>query len=162
MKFEIDLNDILSDEFGAETLQESIKRQVVDNITKKISEGVLKRIDNEVNMQITSIINEAIADKMPAIVDDIMNCEYSPVDRYGTRKDKTTFRKELVNTIAAECVYKNTSYNSDKNTFTKAVDNVVTEQMKLIEQNYKKEVDEAIGKKAFDLAIDTLKKKLGL
>ena len=48
MKVEIDLNDILGDEYGAETLQESVRRQVIDNLTLVIKEGVEKKIEAEV------------------------------------------------------------------------------------------------------------------
>jgi len=45
MKIEIDLNDILGDETGAETLQDSIKRQVIEKFTREIKAGISKRIE---------------------------------------------------------------------------------------------------------------------
>lgn len=162
MKFEIDLNDILGDEFGAETLQESIKRQVIENITEYAKKGAKARIDEEVNIAINTAIKETLVEQMPAIIDDIINVEYVPVDRYGSRSPKTSFRDQLIKSIHENMTYKKTQYDSDKNVFTKTVDNVISEQMTIIGKQYKELVDHELGKKAFELAITTLKTKFGL
>jgi hypothetical protein len=49
MKIEIDLNDILGDEWGTETLADSVRRQVVEKLTQTVKEGVAKKIDHEVS-----------------------------------------------------------------------------------------------------------------
>jgi hypothetical protein len=163
MKVEIDLNDILGDEYGAETMQESIKRQVIENLTTKIANGVKSKIDQEVNKQISNSVSEEVSKRMPEILDDLLNAEFTPIDIYGTRaKEATTFRKQLVKTITDEMVYNKTFYSDQKNAYTRTVDSIIEEQMKLISAEYKKTVDEAIGKQAFALAVDTLRQKLGL
>ena len=162
MKIEIDLNDFLGDEYGAETLNESIKRQVIDNLTKTVEKGIQKQINEKVSSVIEDTLCLALAEKMPILIYDLMNATYQPVDIYGSRKPETTFRNELIKSIMEQMTYKK-QYSGDKdNFFTKAVDQVIAEQMKIISENYKKTVDEFIGKKAFDLAITTLKIKLGL
>lgn len=163
MKIEIDLNDILGDEYGSETLQESIKRQVIENLTKKVSDGISKRIDQEVNSVINTSIASAVEERMQGIVDDILTTPYQPVDRWGSSVGApTTFREALVKSIHENMVYKKTQYSSDANIFTKSVDAVIAEQMKIISALYKETVDQEIGKQAFALAISSLKTKLGL
>lgn len=164
MKIEIDLNQILGDEYGqAETLAESVRRQVVDQITGIIQKGVTHKVNDEVAKQISEQVSTEISKRMPELLDDILNVEYTPVDRYGSRtKGSTTFRNELIKTIHEQMVYKKTSYASDRNAFTVAVDSIIEEQMRVIAKEYKTQVDEALGKKAFELAIDTLRTKLGL
>jgi hypothetical protein len=162
MKFEIDLNDILSDEYGCETLQESVKRQVVENLTRVVEKGIKKQIDEEVSKAISENLVIALAEKMPLLIDDLMTSEYQPVDSWGSKFHKTTFRNELIKSIMEQMTYKKQAYSDRENFFTKAVDSVISEQMKIISTEYKKTVDEAIGKKAFELAISTLKKQLNL
>ena len=163
MKIEIDLNDILGDEYGAETLQESVKRQVVENLTKKVSLGIEKQIDSEVSKAIQDNLVLALAEKMPVLIDDLMGAEYQPVNPWGSKEgDRTTFRKALIKCITENMVYKKAQYPSDRNIFTKAVDSAIHERMDEIAKDYKKLVDETIGKEAFNLAIKTLQTKLGL
>ena len=162
MKFEIDLNDILGDEYGAETLEQSIRRQVVDNITEFVQKGAKSKINEEVNIAINKAIQDTLEEHMPSIIDDIINVEFTPIDRYGSKSEPTSFRAQLIKSIHETMTYKNCNYASDKNVFTKAVDEVINEQMKIIQSEYKKTVDDTIGKKAFELAISTLKTKLGL
>jgi hypothetical protein len=162
MKIEIDLNDILGDEYGAETLQESVRRQVIQNLTEQVSKGVKNKIDVEVSKVISETLQESIKAQMPALIDDLINTEYQPVTFYGDRKAKTTFRTELIKSIMEQMTYKRESYSDKENLFTKSVNAVISDQMKIIAADYKKTVDEFIGKQAFELAITTLKTKLGL
>jgi hypothetical protein len=151
MKIEIDLNDILYDEnYGSETLQESVKRQVIDNLTKTVSLGIKKQIDTEVSLVISETLKSTLAEKIPLLVDDLMEAKYQPINKWGSKEgEETTFRKSLLNSIVENMVYKKTSYDSDRNVFTKAVDDVIREQMEKIKIEYKKTVDESIGKEAF-------------
>ncbi len=163
MKIEIDLNDILGDEYESETLSDSIKRQVVENIEKTLKKSVIDKINHDVSVKIEEAIDVAIVQKMDAIVDNVLTAVYQPVDRWGNKNgNETTFREALVKSINENMVYKKTNYDSDKNAFTKMIDSVISEQMKIISDDYKKTVNESIGKEAFNLAITTLKSKLGI
>lgn len=162
MKFEIDFNDILGDEYGVETLQESVRRQVIDNLTTFTKKEVSRQISEEVNKVLNDELKKAVEDLMPVLVTDLLDAPYLPVDRYGSKGKETTFRSELLKTIQEQCVYKKSGYSSNDSFFTKAVDAVIYEQMESIKKEYKKLVDESIAKDAFNLAINTLKTKLGL
>jgi hypothetical protein len=123
MKIEIGPNDILGDEYGTETLQESVRRQVIENLTRTIKGGIGKKIDIEVARILNEELQKVITEKMPAIVDDVLSAEYIPVDRWGGSKGTpTTFRAELVKAINEQMQYKPARYDSDKNAFTRAVD----------------------------------------
>lgn len=164
MKIEIDLKDILHDEdYGSETMQESIRRQVVANIEKKVADGLSKRIDQEVSKAIDEQIKKALDEIRPNLINEIMDAEYVSVDRYGDRsKEPTTFRKQLIKAVHENMVYKKSSYSSDRNTFTQAVDDILRTQV----DSFKKEFDNIIKAdyvaetKAY--AVKVLKEKLGL
>lgn len=163
MKIEIDLKDILHDEeFGSETMAESIKRQVVDNIQKTLSKGITNKINEEVSNAIDEQIKKSLDEIRPNLIAEILDKEYVCVDRYGSRKEPTTFRNQLIKVVHEEMVYKKSNYSSDKNVFTKAVDGVLETQVLA----FKKQFDEIITKeyvaetKAY--AAKVLKEKLGL
>lgn len=162
MKIEIDLNDILGDENGSETLQESVRRQVIESVARTTKEGIGRKIDEAVGETIKKGINDYLATEMPSLLANIMDAEFVTVDQWGSRGTTTSFRKELVKSITANMQYKKTQYSSDKNAFTKAVDEVIEENVKLFKDDFKKQVDAQFTAAAMQYATDVLKKKLGI
>lgn len=163
MKIEVDLNDILGDENGVETLQESVRRQVIEALTRNIREGVQKQITTETARVINEELQAAIRERMPAIVDDLLNAEYRSVDRWGDQaKEPTTFRAELVKAIHEQMVYKPARYENEKSTFTKAVDAVVGAKMEEFRAAYIRQVDAQFVADAMKYASDKLTERLGI
>lgn len=164
MKIEIDLNDIFGgDEEGrGETMQESIQRQVIEAVTRDVKAALKKRIDEETSRAINDALQAAVKDQMPALVDDLMNAEFQPVDRYGSRSAATTFRAELIKAIHENMVYKKTQYNSDASAFTKAVDAVISANVNKFQQEFNREVDAQFVAQAMAFATEKLRERLNL
>lgn len=165
MKIQIDLNEILGDpEYGVETLQDSVRRQVVAALTQKISTGIEKKIDSEVAKDIDESIKKNIESLTPQIFKDMLEAEYVPVDRYGDRKhgEKTTMRKQLVAVIQENMTYKKTSYSSDKNNFTRVVDEVLHSKISDFKSAFDKTINEMFVKECFEYAQNKLQAKLGI
>lgn len=162
MKIEIDLNDILGDNSGVETLQDSIRQQVVDSFTATIRKSVNTEIEQAVSKTITTEIQTFIKAEMPALMAELLVTEYTPVGRYGEQSKPTTFRAELVKSITENMVYKRGQYESDKNVFTKAVDAVVSESVNAFKADFHKQVDANYTAEVMALATAALKKKLGI
>lgn len=162
MKIEIDLDDILGDENGVETMQESVRRQVVEALTELVSVGVKQRINSEVARVISETMQTALAEKMPALVDDVLNVPYRPVTRYGDRGDETTFRQQLIKEIGEQMAYKPARYDSDKNVFTKAVDSLVAAQMLEFSKLFNREVDTRFVAESMNHAAKRLAERLGV
>jgi hypothetical protein len=162
MKIEIDLNDILGDEYGSETLNESIKRQVIENLTTKLNSNILSKVNEEVNTQVSEAVRTAVAERMQDIVDNVLEAKYIPVSSYGKKEPETCFRDSLVNEIKNQMTYKHATYASDKNVFTRSVDDIVATQMKLISKNFQDQCNTDIAKQAFTEAVNLLKIKLGI
>lgn len=163
MKIEIDLNDILGDENGVESIEESVKRQVIEKLSSQVKLGVGKKIDEEISRLINTTIRQNMEALTPKLIDDLMNAEYTPVDKWGDhlRDRTTTFRKELVKTIHDQMVYKKESYDRE-NAFTKAVDGVVSENVKLFKTGFDKLVNEAFTRECFEYARIKTQEKLGI
>ena len=162
MKLEIDLNEILSNEYGGvDTLAEGVRKDVTAKLTAMVAEGIQAQIKKEVAKVLSEELQAAVKEQMPALLQDLMNAEYRSVDRYGDRaKEMTTFRQELVKTITEQMHYKKGSYSSDKNAFTKAVDEVVSENIKLMQQSFDEQIIEIFQKEAFEYAMKEMAKKL--
>lgn len=163
MKVEIDLNDIMGDEYGAETLQESIRRQVVESLTKTIKEGVGRQIEIQVARILNEEITTAVKARMGEIVADLLDAEYVTCDRYGDRsKSPTTFRKELVRAIHEHMKYEKRQWDNEKNAFTKAVDDVIAQHIKTFKDDFTKHVDAEFTREAMNFATKKLREKLGI
>lgn len=162
MKIEIDLNDILGDEHGAESLQESVSRQVINAVTSGIQKGITHKIDEAVATTISQSISAYLEREMPGLLANIMDAEYVPVGRYGEKSSPTSFRRELVRSINENMVYKRANYESDKNAFTKAVDQVVGSNLKEFKAEFQKQVDAQFTAQAMSYAAESLRKKLGI
>jgi len=161
MKIEIDLKDILGDEYGdMESLAQSIERQLTDTIEANLSKGIQKKIDSEVVEIISTKVKEAADKFIPTLMDELVDKEYQPVDRYGDRSSPTTMRKQLLKTLTGEMVYKKCNYDSDKNFFTRNIDSIVGEQMKEFKKDFDNKVDEVFTKEAFEYAFIKMQQKL--
>jgi len=161
MKIEIDLDEILGDESGAETLQESVRRQVVESIVANMKLGIGKKIDIEVSKAINDEIKKALAEQMPTIINDLMDKEFQSVNRWGDPEGHmTTFRKALLKSINEEMVYKNTSYSSERNAFTNAVNSLVESKVNDFKKDFNKKVDEGFINDAMTYALNKLKERL--
>jgi hypothetical protein len=163
MKIEVDLNDILRDEYGdGETLAESIRRQIVDKLSTDLHKRLHDRLDGELGRIMSAQINSVMAEKMPTLIDDIMNATYTPVSSYGQRSAPTTFRDEIIKAITANMVYKPQNYSSDENAFTRAVKSVVEAQTTALKAELTKNIDEQFRRDAIGHAVKLLADRLGL
>ena len=162
MKIEIDLDDILGGENGTETLQESVRRQVITAVSATVKTGIGEKIDRAISETITNNIQTFLKDQMPLLLGDIMDAEYTPVGRYGDAGKPTSFRKQMLKTIEENMVYKKDNYSSDNNAFTRAVDDVIEQHMKLFKADFNKKVDADFTAAAMQYATEVLKKKLGI
>lgn len=160
MKIEIDLKDILGDEYGdMESLAGSIERQLVNHLKDNLAAGIQKKIDSEVNVIISDKVKEAANNILPTLIEELVDKEYQVVDRYGDRKGSTTMRKELISTLTSQMVYKKCIYNRDKNFFTERIDEIVSGQMEEFKKMFDSKVDEEFTKEAFEYAIIKMKQK---
>jgi hypothetical protein len=162
MKIEIDLNDIIGDEYGAETLQESVKRQVLQYVTDNVLKTTKRQIEEETSRVINETLRTTLVEKMPTLLEEVLNAEYTPVNTYGQKGIPTTFKHELINEINNNMVYKKTTYPSDKNAFTKAVDSVVDTKLNEFKSLWLKTVDRRFLEDAMAYATNALAERLNL
>lgn len=163
MKIEIDLNDLFMEE-GDEGLptEELIRKQIIERLSGDLRKRLFDRMDRELSEVLSAEIQTAIAAKMPSMIDDIMNYTYTPISRYGDKAEPTTFRSEIIKSVAANMVYQPKQWASDENAFTKAVKSIVELKTKEIEAAIRKEVDDKFKADAIAFAVKKLSERLGI
>lgn len=164
MKIEIDLDDIFRDDEGnpEESLESSVRRQVLDRLSGDLRKRLFVRLDEELATIMREQLSAVMVERMPALVDDIMNATYTPVSSYGQRSEPTTFRDEIIKSIGANMKYEPKNYSSDENAFTKAVKSVVEAKTGEIKKELLAQVDTKFRADAIGFAVTELSKRLGL
>ncbi|MHB1310498.1 MAG: hypothetical protein ACYC3L_00680 [Gemmatimonadaceae bacterium] len=164
MKIEIDLDTIFRDEEGepGESIEEAVRRQVTDRLTGDLRKRLFDRLDHQLSEVMRDQIGAVMKEKMPALMDDILNATYVPVSNYGQRAEPTTFRNEIIRSVAANMKYEPKNHSSDENAFTQAVKSVVTAQTKAIRDELTKQIDTQFAADALKTAVAKLAERLGL
>jgi uncharacterized protein (DUF2267 family) len=164
MKIEIDLDNIFRDEDGnpEEGLEESIRRQVIDRLSGDLRKRLFSQLDVQLSEVMREQIGEVMKTQMPSMVDDIMNATYTPVSTYGAKSEPTTFRTEIIASIAKNMKYEPKNYSSDENAFTRAVKSVVELKTGEIKKELLAQVDTKFRQDAITFAVTELSKRLGL
>lgn len=164
MKIEIDLNDIMYDEnYGGETISESVRRQVIQAVKSDIEKGIKHKINEEVNKIITEEVTTQVKLIAPGLLNGLIDLEYQPVNSYGGKEgNPTTLRNKFIDVLKSEFVYKKGQYPSDKNAFTSAIDNTVSDQMIIFKKEYNKICDNMFTQEALNYAVLKMKERLGI
>lgn len=164
MKIEIDLNDVFQDEDGtpSESLSESVKRQIIDSIVARTRADVNQRISDAISKIVDDEVKGKIAEIIPRLLSEALDYEYTPVSSYGAKSEPTTVRNELAKAVQQSMVYKQSSYSSDKNSFTKAVDEAVSANVIKFKSSYEKMVDAKFVAEAMEYATKKLAERLNV
>lgn len=164
MKIEIDLDDIFRDDEGnpEESLQDSIRRQVITKLEGDLRKRLFERMDLELAGILRESMEAAVSQKVPGLIDDLMVATYRPCDRYGSLSEPTTFRNELLKTVMEQLTYKPDSHTYRENVFTKAVREIVEKQTREMKSALEDQINEQFKRDALTYAVETLSKRLGL
>lgn len=164
MKIEIDLDTIFRTEDGEpnESLEEAVRREVLDRLSGDLRKRLFARLDETLATIMSAQVSEVVKEKMPSLIEDILNVSYTPVARYGDRGTPTTFRNEIVKSIGEQMKYEPKSYGRDENPFTQAVRSIVDAKTDAIKDEITKRVDVQFKEDAIKFAVARLSERLGL
>jgi hypothetical protein len=146
ISIEISLENVFTDENGypSESVEESIRRQVVQEITRTCKGKIDSEIVNVVHSTVTKLIDDAVAEKVPGMIEMLLNERYTPMTSWGEKHAPTSVREELIKRFRDEFQYtKPDRYgNHTRTKFSDAVDKFVQEKL----SEFKKEFNETVGK----------------
>jgi hypothetical protein len=112
---------------------------------------------------ITAQIKQVTESKMEPIILAALDGEYIIVDRYGDRNGKaTTLRKEMIRNFQEQMVYKKTNYDSEKNQFSRNVDEMVNGALSSFKKEFNETVTKEFNKEAINSAVNKISEMLKL
>ena len=154
MKLELDLEELLKGQEYS-TVEEAVKAEVTYFLANEFKRKVGLAIDQQVTGLVETTIKQVLGEKLPAMLENLLELEYTPVDKFGRISQKTTLKAELIKTMEAQMVYTPDSYN--KTIFTKVVDDAVRESLKKFQGEFNATVDRNFRKEALKYAFEKLK-----
>ena len=105
-----------------------------DEVIEQVSSALIKSFRGQVANAVSDILDKHVTETAKHVLEEIttahLDTVITPTNIYGKQEEPYTLRNKLADIIAAQCVYKRANYDSDKNTFSKAVDAVVEAEMK--------------------------------
>ena len=161
MEMKINLEGIFADEDG-NTVNDSIKNTIIDEVTHKIYGAVWKQVEIKVTEILTKGIKEKLDEHLAVLIPQLMDHQFEEVTSWGEKKGVFTVRARILAALAKECEFKETTYSSDRNSFTKSLRAVVDEKMNEFKKEYNRAVDAAFTAEAMAFAQQKLREKLGV
>lgn len=164
MKIEIDLSDVLRDEYGepGETVKQSISRQVVEKIAEDARTATKNAVDDAISRSIIDVINTTLNDRLPILFENLLDYEYTPVGRYGEESGPTTIRKELHAKLTEIARFESRQWSSDESAFTRSVKAAVDAKMGEFRKEWVRTVDNKFMADVMQHAATIFAKRAGL
>lgn len=163
MKLEIDLSTIFAtgpeDEPGL-SVQELIRDAVITQVTSDVRGKVKDILDQKLNEVLGSAVNVAVQEFLDKQLPILMDHEFTETTTWGEKKGTYTVRNRILKALDDQASYKKESYSSDRNSFTKCLDNIVENKMTDFKKQINTQVDEKFTKEAMAYAEQRLKERL--
>lgn len=163
---EIDLDDVLcyTNEYEeltpTESIKETIERQLREGIVDEIQNNYLREFKTQLqNHLLTEIKQECkseIEKYIPELIKEALTTKYETRDKWGGRTKETSFMEEFVKELQSHMVYEKKSYESDKNTFTKLIDQTIDQLTKQWKKDFDTYVKNEVLKEAYDYDIEKI------
>ena len=143
-------------------MNESIRRQVVEAVVKRTKGGLDARIDKAVNETIATTLSAVLKEKLPVLIESMLDQEFQPVSEWGKITPKTTIRNVIAETLRLQCVFEPKYSSCTESAYTKTIRDLVRSQMNEFQKQFDKDVSAQFTQEAMAYAKKALADKLGV
>lgn len=163
MKIDLDLTEVFESDDG-EQIKVSMADRIIDAVADRCLKGFTEKLNATVEQRLSDEVDKALIpvleSKIGAIFDNLLDYEFRPVSNYGRRDKPTTLRNRIIDAIEENTGYKKTTWESEKNVFTKKVDEVISREMGGFRDIITKELTSEFKKACISEAAKLLASKL--
>ena len=157
MEIKINTEDLVGEEC-------SVREEIISLAVEAFRKDVAEKVDREVNSFITNQLQDQIKTQMTKQIDliihDGLDYEYTEMDKWGTPHGKFTIRQRIADIFKEQAVFKQKQWDSDKNVFTKVVEQIISEELKNFRSDFNKLVNNKFLADCQEYAIKTLRERL--
>ena len=155
MQITINTSDILGDET---TIREEVISQVAHALTTSMrtqaKEALALALDQSLKDTVSAVVAEAAAISV--------DTEFTDVDSYGRAGKTATLRTRIADHVQAQCVFKQTTYSSDSNAFTKTINELVSQEVRKFKADFTSLISKQVIEQSMNMAVETLRRSLGI
>lgn len=155
MQITINTADILGDE-----------TTIRDEIISQVSTALLVDLRRNANVELSKMFNECLANTVAEVVEEAIaihiDHEFTDLDQYGRPGKTASVRARIADYIQSQCTFKNTTYASDMNAFTRVVKEIVESEVKKFKSEFNSLVTKQVVEQSANEALAKLKLSLGI
>lgn len=130
MKIEIDMTEIFENEDGGD-IKMTVGDRVIENVTNRAWSDFERRFKERLDSTLTKMIEEKVSAKLDEVIPQMLEHEFTEITSWGSVKEKWSVKGRILAAIEKTSQYNNSSsWDSDKNAFTKAINSIVSEHVK--------------------------------
>ena len=157
MEIKINTKDLVGDEC-------SVREEIISLVVEGFRQDVSEKVNREVNSFITNELQEQIKTQMTKQIDliihDGLDYEYTEVDKWADSKGRFTIRQRIAEIFKEQAVFKKGRYDSDKNVFTKVVEELIAEEISKFKSDFSNMVNRKFLLECQEYAVKTLRERL--
>ena len=155
MKIEINTADILGDEA-------TIRDEVIEQIADALKTEMRRNAETIIRDTLEKSLKETVHDQVHKLVTMHLDTEFTEKNTYGRVGETTTVRNKIADILKAQCVFKKTNYSSDRNAFSSAIMDAVSDEVKKFRKEFNSLVNKQTIQTCLDDATEKLKKAVGI
>lgn len=140
MKIEVNLEDIFCED-GCST-EESISKAIVESLCSRLDLPQIKNIvETKLLISTKKIVDDEVKRFSETFLSNVIDQEIVETSSWGEVKSRHTIRERLMEQLSKQCEFKESSWSSDENVFTKEMKKIISSQFKEFEKEWRKQVD---------------------
>ena len=155
MQITINTSDILGDET-------TIRDEVISQVSTALITSMRKQSQLELATMLEANLAQVVTETITEAVTLAMDTKFTDVDSYGRTGKEASLRERIADYVQAQCTFKNTTYSSDANPFTRVVKDVVEKEVAKFKADFTSLVTQQVVKENMDMAVKKLKESLGI
>ena len=135
----------------------TIRDEVIEQVSNVLIRTFKEKVSNAVDVILSEEVSKVGAEIIGQIVNAHLDTVITPTNRYGEQEQPYTLRNKIAQITAAQCVYKKARYDSDKNAFSIAVDNVIEEELRKFQKEFNSIITKQILEQTMEQGVQRLR-----
>ena len=155
MQITINTQDILGDEA---TIREEVIAQVANALITSMRKDASEALKDMLETQLAKVTNEITSEAITMHLDTV----FTDTDTYGRNGKTASVRERIADFVQAQCTFKTSGYNNDKNAFSRAVQEVVEKEVAKFKAEFNSLVTRQVVEQSAEMATQRLRDALGI
>lgn len=155
MQITINTADILGDEA-------TIRDEVISQVSNALITSMRTQAQTALSEMLNKSLNEVVSHVVSEAVNLAVDTEFTEVDSYGRVGKTASVRSRIADRVQEQCTFKQTTYQSDRNPFTAAVQEVISKEVAKFKADFNSMVTRQVLNECMDMAVAKLRESMNI